>query len=71
MRGRKLNAEDSTVVVTGPGCEGRNVPNVGCGIGLAQYLAGQRDEGTWYVRDGDAVKARVEITDTAIVTVAS
>lgn len=76
MKRKNRAAEaESTVVVTGPGVEGRSVPNVGCGVGFAQFAAAQHGstEGgeTWYVRDGDMVVARVEYVDDVIVTVAA
>jgi hypothetical protein len=73
MRRKTGNAIETPITVTGPGCEGRKVPNVGCGIGLAQYLAGQRstDGETWFVRDGDIVEARVKTQGKTIVTVTS
>ncbi len=71
MRSKNRAAEtESTVVVSGPGVEGRTVPNVGCGIGFAQYVASRSEAGeAWYVRDGDKVVARVEIDNDVIVTV--
>lgn len=71
-RNRTATAAD-TVIVTGPGCEGRAVPNVGCGISHAQYLAGQSnvDGAAWYVREDGTVQARVERQGNVIVTVAS
>lgn len=75
MSRRNRTAEiESTVVVSGPGVEGRSVPSVGCGVGFAQYAAAQFEGGdgeTWYIRDGEDVVARVEIQDDVIVTVAA
>ncbi len=60
-----------SITVTGPNCPGRNAPELGAAISLAQYLATRRDrdEGTWYVRDPEGnVRYHIILDETGVVT---
>lgn len=47
---RKTTSE-ATVLITGPGCEGREVAGLYPALALAQNMAVHHDaDGTWYVR---------------------
>lgn len=62
---------EPSISVTGPNCPGRNAPEMGAAISLAQFLATRRDrsEGTWYVRDAEGnVQYHVVLDETGIVT---
>lgn len=63
---------NADVVVSGPGCEGRTMPNPGAGVSLAQTLAsGLSVDGAFYVRalDGRPL-ARIERRGTTVLTFA-
>lgn len=55
-------SDDGTVVVTGPGCEGRQAPSVNSGLSLAQFYGEHADgDATFYVRDATGtIVGRVE-----------
>ena len=64
-------AKSPSITVTGPNCPGRNAPELGAAISLAQFLATRRglDEGTWYVRDPEGnVRYHVILEETGVVT---
>jgi hypothetical protein len=56
---RRGNAPEGDVSVSGPGYERDGLPNVSVGISAALTVASRSSEGTWYVRDGDVMKAHV------------
>lgn len=58
---KSTNRQEDTVLVTGPGCEGRKAPNESAGMSLALFLATkQESDCAFYVRDADGtVVARV------------
>lgn len=65
---RRTGSSDGPVVVTGPGEQGRSVPNHGAGVAYAMHRAGQTDsDRTWYVRSEDIVTEVVRESDGAVV----
>lgn len=61
--------KDDTLTVTGPGCEGREAPNLNSALSLAQYHAEHADSDvTFYVRQADgSIVGRVERQQHSIV----
>lgn len=60
-RTKQRREDEGSVLVTGPGCEGRRAPNENAGMSLALHLATRLDrDAAFYVRDADGrVIARV------------
>lgn len=59
---RKTNSssDDSGFTVSGPGCDGRQAPNVGAAMSLALALATRADgDCTFYVRDAAGKTAAI------------
>lgn len=61
--------QEAPIVVSGPGCEGRTVDSTSVGLSFAQGLACHATaNGTWYVREGERVVARIERIDGLVLT---
>jgi len=59
---------EGTVSISGPGYEKEGLPNVGAGISGALTAASRRGEGTFYVREGEEMRAWVTV-ENRVVTV--
>jgi len=55
----KRQLKEGTVSVSGPGYEKDGLPNVGAGISGALTAATRNGEGTFYVREGEQMRAHV------------
>ena len=62
----KRQQMDGTVSISGPGYEREGLPNVGAGISGALTAATRRGDGTFYVREGDQMRAHVSWHDGVI-----